>query len=307
MNTNELKQYLKYVMVLEANAYELKTIYDNLSSKIFKYNNRDYTPQERKEKISIGDCFLILLMLVIPGAIIGFCIGIGVGISKETGWILSKFLKSDPIYSGYGALWGSVIGAVIAIIIISLRIISVFSNNQKIELYNIKIKKNNAHMLEDDLKRIQIYEKEQKNIYRQYSETCNMLKKAYQLNVLYPKYRNNIAVCSLYEYLDSGICSHLEGHEGGYALLELHIRLDRIILKLDEIISNLDKIKENQYVLYTQLRTCNGNIDRISKQIDGVSERLGNIEQNQQLIEYNTRITRCNTDFMKWYTILKNK
>lgn len=307
MNTNDLKQYLKYVMTLEARVYEMKCIYNKLSEKIDICNNRSYTSYESKNKLEISEYGGLIFSIPLLGAIIGFIVGICVGISKETGFWLSKFLTSNPKYAGYGALWGAGIGVVISIIIVLFDIISVISGNKKIKQYNIQVSKNNEIMLEQDNKKVQIYRREQQIIQRQYNETCDTLKKAYQLNILYPKYRNNIAVCSLFEYLDSGICTQLEGHEGGYAIFELHIRLDRIILKLDEIISNLEKIKENQYVLYSQLRICNGNINRISKQIEGVSDRLGNIEQDQQLIEYNTNITRGNAEFMKWYTILIDK
>ena len=43
------------------------------------------------------------------------------------------------------------------------------------------------------------------------SETQQLLKKLYELDYIFPKYRNFVAICSIYEYFVSGRCTEYEG------------------------------------------------------------------------------------------------
>ena len=89
------------------------------------------------------------------------------------------------------------------------------------------------------------------------------LEKMYAYNILYPKYRNYVMVSSLYEYFESGRCTKLEGHEGGYNILEMEIRLDRIITQLDEVIKNLAIIRMTQFTLYSCLQESNQKMNQL--------------------------------------------
>jgi len=86
------------------------------------------------------------------------------------------------------------------------------------------------------------------------------LKNLYDMNVLYPKYRNLIAVSSITEYLDSGRCKDLEEAYGEY---EQESRQDRIIHKLDVIIQKLDEIEKMQYRLFIEMSRVNQNLSNI--------------------------------------------
>mgnify|MGYP001864484039 FL=1 len=79
----------------------------------------------------------------------------------------------------------------------------------------------------------------------------------YDKNIIFPKYRRLPLVCSLYEYFCSGRCSTLEGHEGAYNILEMEIRLDRIITQMDMVITRLESIRDGQYVLYSAIQDSN--------------------------------------------------
>ena len=70
------------------------------------------------------------------------------------------------------------------------------------------------------------------------------LEQIYDKNIVFPKYRNMVMVCSLYEYVCTGRCDTLEGHEGAYNLLELEIRLDKIVTGLDRVIELLGRIQQ---------------------------------------------------------------
>ena len=95
----------------------------------------------------------------------------------------------------------------------------------------------------------------------------NTLEKLYNENVIFPKYRNLIAITAINEYLVSGRCSELEGANGAYNLYEMELRQNIIINQLSNIIDNLEKIRDNQYVLYTELVKSNNTINEIIGEI----------------------------------------
>lgn len=121
-------------------------------------------------------------------------------------------------------------------------------------------------------------------------------------NIIFPKYRNLAAISSFYEYLESGRCTTLEGHEGAYNLFETEIRLNIIITKLDEIIDRLDQISSNQIMLYNAIKQSNDNSQRVYKKI---LNSLQQTERHAEVIAYNSKITAQNTEFLKWLNFLQ--
>ncbi|MDO4333296.1 MAG: hypothetical protein Q4C58_11530 [Eubacteriales bacterium] len=138
---------------------------------------------------------------------------------------------------------------------------------------------------------------QKRNIIRQ---TLNQL---YQLNVIYPKYRNFIAIATFYEYFDSGRCNSLEGHEGAYNIYENEIRLNAILSKLDDVINHLEEIKNNQYAIYSAINEGN----RVAKKLYDNSMRLidntNAIEQNTSISAYADTITAKNSEILKYIAI----
>ena len=98
----------------------------------------------------------------------------------------------------------------------------------------------------------------------------------YSLNIIYPKYRNLVAISSLFEYFESGRCSSLEGADGAYNMYEYELRSNIIINSLSQIIEDLGKIKNNQYALYETIQESNQT----------VSDLLKNINNTQTLTAY---------------------
>lgn len=131
------------------------------------------------------------------------------------------------------------------------------------------------------------------------------LERMYAYNVIFPKYRNYIMVSSIYEYICAGRCTTLEGHEGAYNILELEIRLDRIITQLDDILRDLAAIRANQYTLYSCPQEANRKIDtimqeesRIANAMQGLSaqsyemnRRLGDLQYSSEMANY---LAECN-------------
>ena len=74
-----------------------------------------------------------------------------------------------------------------------------------------------------------------------------MLDKLYELNVIFPKYRDLVAVSQMYEYVASGRCNTLSGYEGAYNLYEQELRMNIVISQLEDIYDQL--MKQIQSVL----------------------------------------------------------
>lgn len=131
------------------------------------------------------------------------------------------------------------------------------------------------------------------------------LEQMYAYNVVFPKYRNYVMISSIYEYICAGRCTTLEGHEGAYNILELEIRLDRIITQLDAVLRDLSAIRANQYTLYSCLQEANQKIDTLlqeeSRMADSmqalgaqsyeINRQLGELQHSSELANY---LAECN-------------
>lgn len=127
------------------------------------------------------------------------------------------------------------------------------------------------------------------------ASTKDALEKAYGMNIIYPKYRNYVAVCSFYDYISSGICCRLDGSDGAYNKFDIESRMDKIITQLDTVIKNLELIRSNQYKLYAEMKNAESELkkivnttNQISNQMDEVIIGVGaiyvqNENQNRQL------------------------
>lgn len=135
-----------------------------------------------------------------------------------------------------------------------------------------------------DKKRVQL-ENEQRELLRQkireltqdQAESERRLTQIYAEDVIFPKYRNLVAVASLYEYICAGRCSSLEGHEGAYNIYEAEVRLDRIVTQLDQVLAHLDAIQNNQFVLFTAVQEINRQCVQILQSVQEINQRSINI------------------------------
>lgn len=93
------------------------------------------------------------------------------------------------------------------------------------------------------------------------------LTKAYDENIVFPKYRNFVAISAINEYLVSGRCDKLEGPDGAYNLYEMELRQNIVIDQLSCIINNLEQIRNHQFSLYQELCKSNDTINEIISEI----------------------------------------
>lgn len=127
--------------------------------------------------------------------------------------------------------------------------------------------------------------------------TCR--KQLYAQNIIYPKYRNFVAIASFNDYLMSGRCDTLTGANGAYDKYEIDCRADLVISKLSEVVSSLDAIKDGQYMLYSQITEVNKGLNKLNTTMDSALKELREIGSNVgtqlEAISQNTAGTLRNT------------
>lgn len=147
---------------------------------------------------------------------------------------------------------------------------NVFKDQQRVRLENIK-----KEVLQAELSQLRELN----------AASRGVLKQAYGKNIIYPKYRNMVMICSLYEYVCAGRCSALEGYEGAYNLLELEIRMDKIVTQLDRVIQMLGTIQQNQYMVYSAIQDANRQSAKILEATYEMTNQLQSLHtSNQQML-----------------------
>lgn len=136
------------------------------------------------------------------------------------------------------------------------------------------------------------------------AESKSALSKLYTFDVIFPKYRNLVAISTFYEYFASGRVTELEGPNGAYNLYENELRMNLIINKLDIIITKLDEIKANQYALYNELKDTNQIISGIQSDITELVRTTHNIEDATRITAYCAKVTAQNTEALKYIALV---
>jgi len=112
---------------------------------------------------------------------------------------------------------------------------------------------------------------------KQLSVAGGMLKLAYSADVIFPKYRTIEAVTTMYEYLETGRCSTLQGPNGAYNLYESEVRSNAIISKLDIVSGKLDAISRQLSAIQSNQYTLFKAVEGIGMRLDSMSATLGSI------------------------------
>lgn len=176
-------------------------------------------------------------------------------------------------------------------------------NAKTIALYNQELERRDEIIKKIELS--QAISRKNLDLYKsKYTYTKQLLKKYYDLDILYYKYRGLARVSKYIEFLESGICSSLKGDKGAYQFCEIIIREDIkiensgiIIDKLSEIIMGINKMQETNTLMYYALRDVSQVIDHIqhemeqhNKSLIGLHSDLGSIEKSSQATAYFSEI-----------------
>lgn len=306
MSVDTLKEYLSIVMDMEQSIYLQENLLSNIDGEIEqlrtpKQFNTPVKPIEPMYPEPEHHSFFFFLFFALALPFMEPLLGIGLLIS--TG-IAADFLGVSFL-------------AVVPTAYI-LGVIYYQSSKQKKEKVSIEVEYQ-THMqeyysqvkrYEKDVAKIQrqreqdeverkaksfFLEKQKEQVKQGLSLSKKHLQSIYDKNIVFPKYRNLVMICSLYEYICAGRFTELEGPNGAYNCLETEIRMDRIVTQLNQIIDRLDVIRQNQFMLFSAIQSSNqvlGEIldsnSRIEAQLDSFYNH--SVQLNSQIIELNTQI-----------------
>ncbi|MBQ9944308.1 MAG: hypothetical protein IJO67_08085 [Clostridia bacterium] len=153
-------------------------------------------------------------------------------------------------------------------------------------------------------KRIQIISSEIKKLESIINESEEILNKLYEKDILYPKYRNFAAVCTILEYFETSRCSSLTGADGAYNLFESETRQNLVILKLDEILENLDELKTAMYKCCTVLEKASKQLDDVLQELQQINEIATQQLSFQALTMSYASAAAKNTEAIKYLTLI---
>lgn len=131
----------------------------------------------------------------------------------------------------------------------------------------------------------------------------------YNYNIIFEKYRNLVALSTIYEYLMAGRCISLEGANGAYNLYESELRANIIISQLNNVLESLEAIKEKQYMIYSEIQKVNSSLRRLESTMETAVESLSTIEVNTQtmtqymeVVTKNSNVIAHNTATTAYYS-----
>lgn len=269
METKDLIEYLKYVVDVEKNIHSIDCSVEALKNKknhlgrsiTLTKPNEPTKPSLEKKKHWVH--YLLI------GAIL---IAIAVAMGASDGIV---FISFWPFIFGVGCIL-----FVIPDTIIRNRKIKKANDKlsleyeNKIDKYNIDLstylekKENNAVRLKKELNEIQLIDHMIKKLIEQRKESTVVLDELYSYNIIYPKYRNLIAVCSFLDYFSSGLCYTLESPKnsvgGAYYIFENEMLHKQIIVELQQVNKNLNQIKTSQYSLFCAISESNQTLSDLN-------------------------------------------
>lgn len=281
-----MTEYLKRCVLLERNVHIQTQFVNKLTKKMtalgykqeFRSPNR---PCHREFALESNDASMFG-----SGAILGAIVGAFTG-----SWIAGLLIGGFAV-SGLFIVW---------------RALEVAGDNKRLdEAYNQQMAQYNA-AVSRDRQRVEQELREKaklaeiiKEAERKKEEIIKVRDRFYDVDILFPKYRNMVAVCSLYEYFLSKRYSELEGPDGAYNRYETEIRLDRIITQLDVVIHKLEQIKANQYMLYDAIQQGNSITKKLLDESVRQSQIAEKVAQNTAKAAHYSEIAANNTEACAW-------
>lgn len=287
-NAKETTEYLGRVVHLEQTVYALDRAIDQIQGKIQKMGHR----LNFQKPVLPGEVELFYDCLDGFGTMIGAGAFVGGAIGLFTGGLLK------------GIIWGGVIMAIVHLVLTGATNSNTNRERQaqyaeEKKAYDNAVAADNARVEEEIRERTKLIAlldgmKEKRQ------ETADLLELFYQQDLIYPKYRNLVAVCSFYEYFMSGRCFALAGANGAYNKFEEEARMERICTKLDVVVSRLEDIKANQYTLYDAIQEGNRMTHSLVEESYKQSQLAETTAQNAALTAQYAEITANNTEAAAW-------
>ncbi|MBQ8781195.1 MAG: hypothetical protein IJZ72_05935 [Oscillospiraceae bacterium] len=298
-----LVDYLRVIYGLEKSLYSQRVLYQDINNKIYYLNNIELQPlyQLYSYPYDLGRFdFTAWIWFIAGGGIIGLIVGAISGVRLSWG----NMFDDVPFSALINCIMFSIVGAIVGFGILKknqneeLESLNYYiSENKRITQLNKDIEVNNNRRLKDAHHKVELYNAELEKINASCMETESVLKKYYEMGIIYPKYHWDFAAISMfYEYLSSERCLTLPDSYNKYE----DEKRDRLILcKLDEIIDRLESIRDNQYMLYAAINDVNNSIDGLKKSIDKSVDSYKDINSNLEMIAYHDSIMSQNSEYVK--------
>lgn len=140
----------------------------------------------------------------------------------------------------------------------------------------------------------------QKEIQSALYEAKNNLQRIYTANVLPTKYRNLVAVTTLYEYLETGRCNTIQGHGGIYDTYEKErIQLAQL-QQMIETNQRLSRIEDNQRYICQELYKMNNSLSAIKSSLKSIENTNAQIAKNTAISAVANQQTAAAARWMAW-------
>ena len=336
VNLNTMKAYLKHATQLERYAYIWnnalndvnkslnkldackKNTQFNIISKEAEYSRIEQTVAgERKEDKKNAGFNLLLIPLGVVFLTLVYGLPFLIGAYDEANKYNISYIEGlkryiDKDLGAFGTILVIIIAIIYIVIIVGLLIAAIRKYTKRIKNKHwekqVQIRKNNANKEKENLynsiaiiskKETQLQDTKKQIIQnlRNVREELNLL---YAKGILPVKYRNIVAVATMYEYLSTGRCTEVYGHGGIFDTYENETRMERIISNLVEINEKLDTIATNQQMLYHELSLANSHLQGIRADISKIEAHTEKIEKNSAISAAADQQTAAIAESMSW-------
>jgi len=311
LNLEQMKKYLKQIFELESKLYSMRKFQEELKEEIAALKSYPVQPRVSRNYVdysannSMSDLSYFVLSGVkagVPFGFVGGVVAVFAGFKPDTHLPLLKTIFI------YGPIMGGIIGILGGALICFLKNKNernkMLEANREIDEKNELIDKKNREARETSEQKAAIVQDEIKILNDKIKEMTDVLDKYYSKNIIYPKYRNIIAISSFYEYFSSGRCFELEGHEGAYNIFESESRQNIIINKLDDVIRQLDYIQQNQFMLYSAIQEQNSKVNSLMGDMRKCVSSMQRVEASNDIIAYNSKISADCLEYFAWIKMM---
>lgn len=295
---NELVEYLENIITLEKTSYAQGEMIKEINRKIDTLGNSSYISKSTVEKNTFGECVgTMALIFAIGGVILGALIGL---FSK--GNILEKLwaLISEGFTFGIYGLGAGIVVGLIYFFYCKAKESKLEKEAEREYLDEKALDNKRVNREREQIKRLDMA---RDAVVDARVQTVTLLNKYYEANVLYSSYQNMAAVCSICEYLKSGKCSELKGHEGAYVLYDNERRLDRIVERLDDIVVQLDQIKASQFMLYSAIQEGNRITNKVLQETYRQTELQEFSAKQNAITAHNSEVAARELSMSNWLKV----
>lgn len=305
LSYNDLLKYMEIVLDMEKNVYIEEQTWKYLNNQANNLGIKKIYKEPKKSNVDTSGC----------GSFIG-C-GTVMGIAATGLTVLHSTCTSSclaPLEEGF---WNKPITIGVSVFLICLVIILIMflaEKKDKDNQYEQDMKKYKKNMendrvrVERELKQKRYIQTQCNTLAQMYQKSRNALDTIYSYDILEMKYRNIVAVSSIYEYLKYDRTRSLQrvgSDEGAYNMFETEMRLNKIITNTDVIIKKLDKIMENQRELAYTMRNAQNSINTLINSTNQIQGSLDTLNTGVELSNYQLRQANNELRYMNFMNTLR--